>query len=124
MTQEEVLYIIKKLFKDELRRWQFEYNYVKVKNPEAAAKILLQGETLTVKTDSYETLILNKQSLEEGFNRAIKYLSVGIQNKKTKEEFKNISTWPLERIHIAMVYAVYNSITEEFVPWKPGHNNS
>ena len=123
MTQEEVLYIIKKLFKDELRRWQFEYNYVKVKNPEAAAKILLQGETLTVKTDSYETLILNKQSLEEGFNRAIKYLSVGIQNKKTKEEFKNISTWPLDRIHIAMVYAVYNSI-EEFISWKSGHNNS
>lgn len=115
MTQEEVLYIIKKLFKDELRRWQFEYNYVKVKNPEAAAKILLQGETLTVKTDSYETLILNKQSLEEGFNRAIKYLSVGIQNKKTKEEFKNISTWPLERIHIAMIYTVYGSIENKIM---------
>ena len=110
MTQQEILYIMEKVFNDEASRWQFEFDYVPVKKPEIAAKIIMRGKTLIIKTDSYEDFILNKQLLEEGFNKALKYLSIGIKDKKTIEKFNNILTWPLERIHIAMIYTVYGSI--------------
>lgn len=115
MTQQEILYIMEKVFNDKASRWQFEFDYVPVKKPEIAAKIIMRGKTLIIKTDSYEDFILNKQLLEEGFNKALKYLSIGIKDKKTIEKFNNILTWPLERVHIAMIYTVYGSLEKKIM---------
>ncbi len=115
MTQQEILYIMEKIFSENTPRWQFEYDDVPVKKPEAAMKILIHGKTLIIKTDSYEKFTLSKRSLEEGFKCALKHLLAGIKDKKTIEKFNNILTWPLERIHIAMIYTVYGSIENKIM---------